>query len=211
MLTNRLRALLALLLLSGVATSQTPPNKIDCPAGAMGAACRSFRDAVDDEDKHIVEAVRRRAHVVVCFRPTEDVFLLLSYDSPEQKLWHEQESRTGFQQPGTVEFTRFRNGNANFGGESLLAVGHWLTSSTDDDQPQQFSGGSLLPGDNGTIRIDADGVHISHTFKEKPVDPVTQYEFSMRSPTVGFVEKFTKIASPGEGQVETSGKCLNYK
>ena len=209
--TNCLRAFLALLLLSCVAASQSLPNKIDCPAGPTGAACRSFKDAVDDEDKHIVEAVRRRAHVIVCFRPTEDVFLLLSYDSPEQKLWQEQESRTGFQQPGTVEFTRFRNGNANLGGESLLAVGRWLTSSTDDDRTRQFSGASLVPGDNGTIRIDSDGVHISHTFKEKAVDSVMQHEFSMRSPTEGFVEKFTKPAPPGEGHVQTSGKCLTYK
>ena len=166
---------------------------------------------VDDEDKHIVEAVKRRAHVIVCFRPTEDVFLLVSYDSPEQKLWREQESGIGFQQPGTVEFIRFRNGNANLGGESLLAVGFWLTSSTDDDRKPHFSGASLVPGDEGTIRIDPDGVHVSHTFRERPVDSVTQYNFSMKSPTDGFAEKFTKTALPDESRVETSGKCLTYK
>src|SRR5689334_11188830 len=115
-----IRALLSVLLLGSAAASQSLRNNISCPEGTSGDSCRSFKDAIEDEDKHIVEALKRQDHVIVCFRLTEDVFLLLSYDSPRRGLWHESKGRSGVQQTGNVDFIKFRNGNANFGGESLF-------------------------------------------------------------------------------------------
>jgi hypothetical protein len=211
-------ASVALLLLAGVAASQSLPNNISCPEGTSGDSCRSFKDAIDDQDKHIVEAVKRRDHVIVCFRPTEDVFLLLAYDSPRRGSWHESTGQRGFQQMGTVDFIKFRNGNANLGGESLFADGLWVSPSIDDDSRSQFSGTLLMPGEHGEVRIDSSGVQISHSFrdkweKDKLNDPLTRYEFSMKSSSDAFVETFAPSASSNAPAHETtiSGKCLTYK
>ena len=81
-MTKLWRMMLIATLVAPVAIIAALRSEIVCPEGSTGASCRSFRDAVEDNDKDIVEAVRRREHVIVCFRPDEDVFLLLSYDSP---------------------------------------------------------------------------------------------------------------------------------
>jgi hypothetical protein len=203
------------LVLVGVAATQSARRNFTCPDGPAGAACRSFKDAVEDEDKHIVEA-EKRDHVIACFRPNEDVFLLLSYDSPRRGLWHARESGSGFEQAGSVDFMRFRNGNANIGGESLFAVGQWVSPSTDEGKGR-FSGTSLLPaeaGTSGAIHIDPSGAQISHIFRDKWNDPMMHYEFSMKTSTEEFVETFaTTSTSSTEGHElkKVSGQCVVYK
>ena len=204
-----------LVLLLHFAEGQVAPDKILCPEGPRGASCRSFKDAVDDEDRHVADAAKKD-HVIVCFRSNEDVFLLLSYDSPKRTLWHKAQDQSSFEQPGAVEFTRFRNGNANLGGESLRAVGHWLASSPEDQQFSHFSGTSLVPGgsDPSIVLIDGNGILISHHFQDRFPGPVIHYNFSMKSPATNFVETFTEPAASGHGEdhlAENSGNCIRYK
>ncbi len=115
-----IRVALSICVLASGASAQSSLKPVLCPDGSKGEACSSFNDAVEDEDTHIVEAVRKRDHVVVCFREREDVFLLLSYDSPHRSAWTISPDHTGVQQKASADFLRFRNGNANLGGESLL-------------------------------------------------------------------------------------------
>jgi hypothetical protein len=211
--TNFMLACLAAVLFAGVARGQSSSNQIVCAEGATGAACRSFKDAVEDEDRNIVKAAKRD-HVIVCFRPKHEAFLLLSYDSPKENLWHEREnSSRGLEQAGSFDFLLFRNGNANFGCESVMAVGFWVAEPAGDKRLIRFSGTSLVPGDDGTARIDSEGIYISHFFKEGWNDPLTHYEFSMKNSAQDFVETFVgPIASTvARGQTENSGKCFTYK
>ena len=106
----------------------------------------------------------------------------------------------------------FRNGYANHGGESILAVGHRLTSSV-DNVPSRFSGISLIPDDDGKIRIDSDGVRISHAFKRRRNEPLTHYEFSMKNSDDTFAETLVEPKGPigADRAAKVAGKCVTYK
>ncbi len=179
-----------------------------------------FNEAVDDDDKNIFTA-SKRDHVVVCFRPNSNLFLLLSYDSPRENLWKDKDGG-GVQQSGTVEFLRFINGNPNFDGESLFAVGWWLSTSRDELLRIRFQGTSLPPPgiearahvefEKGSVAIDSSRVSVSKFYfvnsSDEPRLLKTEYEFSLTTSTNEFVET---SRMPGATPISVTGRCVTYK
>lgn len=159
-------------LLVEVVQSQSRTHKIVCPDGPSTAACDLFNEAAEDDDDNIYK-VTKRENVLVCFRPDSNLFLLLSYDSPRENLWQDK-SDGNAEQSGNVDFLRFINGNPNFGGESLFAVGQWVSTSTGNKRMKRFQGTSLAPPgtegrtdvdfEKGSITIDSSQVRVSKSY-----------------------------------------------
>jgi hypothetical protein len=81
--------LLLLLLVVQLAHSQSRTHKVVCPAASAREACELFNEAVEDDDEEIYRA-SNRDHLIVCFRPDSNLFLLLSYDEPHDNLWRDR-------------------------------------------------------------------------------------------------------------------------
>lgn len=183
-------------MLRQVAHSQSVPHKIVCRDDSGREACDLFNEAAEDDDKQLYGAAKRD-HMIVCFRPNSNAFLLLSYDSPRDNLWQEKDGG-GFQQPGTVDFLRFINGSANRAGESVSAVGQWVSTSRGDELVSRFQGTSLEPPaakgrliDNDRVEVDSSRVHVSNSYVKTFDDPrllKTEYEFSLTISTNESVE-----------------------
>lgn len=200
--------LLVLAILSVAGLPQSTMPKITCTDKAALTACRSFQDALADEGAKLVDALKRRDHVLVCFRPEEDVFLLFSYDSPSPNL-QKQEDSPRSEEAGSVDLINFRNGFA--GGESVFFVGQW-TSPKQGKQGFRFSGQSLLPGDDARVSIDKASITVSHAFKVHFDGPITHYALSIEISSRRFVETFTDPgAATGHFKKEDSGECLILK
>jgi hypothetical protein len=214
--------LLPFLLLVQFAQSQSRTHKIVCPDGSSREACDLFNEAVEDDDKELYKA-SKRDHMIVCFRPNSNVFLLLSYDLPRESLWQEKDGG-GLQQSGNVDFLRFTNGNANFGGESLFAVGQWVSTSRGEDRMSRFQGRSLDPPvppgakgrvdfDNGQVEVDSSRIHVSNSYVKTFDDPrflKTEYEFSLTASTNEFVEASRPPGSTAS-PIPVTGQCVTYK
>lgn len=206
-----------------VAHSQSRTHKLVCADGASRMACDLFNEAVEDDDRNIYKA-SKRDHAWVCFRPNSNLFLLLSYDSPRENQWRDKEGG-GVQQAGNVDFLRFINGNVNFGGESVFAVGQWFSTSRGEAGNTRFQGTSLAPPgtgghadvdfENGSVEIDSSQVHVSKSYFGKVSNGAdgprllkTEYEFSLTTSTNKFVET---THPPGEIPVSDTGQCATYK
>jgi hypothetical protein len=185
-----------------LAHSQSRTHKIVCPDDSAREACDLFNDAVEDDDKNLHDDAAKRDHMIVCFRPNSNVFLLLSYDSPRESLWQEKDGGH-FQQSGNLDFLRFINGSANFGDESVFAG---------DERVTRFQGASLLPGDKGRVEVDSSRIHVLHPFIKSFDDPPlveTEYELSLPLSTKEFVE--TSRPAKTTTRIAVTGKCVAYK
>ena len=213
--------ILLFVLLVQLGQAQSRTHKIVCPDGPSRGACDLFNEAVEDDDENIYKA-SMRDHVLVCLRPNSNLFLLLSYDLPRDNLWKDK-SGGGVQQSGSADFLRFINGNPNFGGESLFAVGLWLSTSRDDQRAIRFQGSSLPPPgiadrthvdfERGDVAIDSSHISISkHYFEDKSSDQPRllkdECEFSLTTSTNEFTET---TRSPGAPPISGAGRCVLYK
>jgi hypothetical protein len=207
-----MRIFLIVLILSGAGLAQSTPPKATCEDKATLDACRSFNDALEDDDARIASALERRQHVLICFRPSEDVFLLIAYDSFEANLQKENAPSSG--NSGSIDFVHYRNGNANLGNESLFAIGQWTPVAKEGKTHYRFSGQSLIPNDDGKASIDDANITISHSFKRHwgLGEPTTHYVLSIELPSRRFVESFTlPDAATGQSKREDSGECFVLK
>lgn len=140
-----------------------------------------------------------------------------------------QEGR-GLQQAGNVDLSPFINGNPSFGGESLFAVGWWLSTSLDGHREIRFQGTSLPPSgiapgahvdyEKGSVTIDASHVFLSKWYFEKCYQCIvsipssehpflkTEYEFSLTTSTNDYVETFRPS---GAAPISHIGRCTTYK
>jgi hypothetical protein len=200
---------LLLLLLAQIAQSQSHTHQIACPDGPSKDACGLFNEAADDDDKDLYDPTRRD-HMLVCFRPNSNVFFVLSYDSPRENLWQEKDAGN-FQQSGNVNFLKFTNGRVSSHGESMLAVGWWVSKSRIG--AGEFQGTSLLPGDKGRIEVDPSRIQVFHPFIQT-FDNMnfskTEYDFVLTNSTSKFVET---LRPPGgtSAPAPVEGRCITYK
>lgn len=195
-------------LLAQIAQPQSHIHKIACPDGSSKEACDLFNDAAEDDDTDLYGAAKRD-HMIVCFRPNSNAFLVLSYDSPRENLWQEKDG--GFQQSGNVNFLKFVNGRASSGGESILAVGSWVSESREG--AGRFQGTSILPDNKGRIEADSSRIHVFHSFVQNFDNrnfSETEYDFSLTNSTKEFVEK---LRPPGSRPTPApvTGSCITYK
>jgi hypothetical protein len=214
------RWLLMFPLLVQFVQSQSRAHKIVCPDGPSKEACDLFNEAVEDDDSNIYKA-SKRDHVVVCFRPSSNLFVLLSYDSPRENLWQDKDGGDA-RQSGNVDFLRFINGNANFGGESVFAVGQWVSTYKGNQRINRFQGTSLAPPGTegrtdvdfkkGSVAIDSSQVRVSKSYfgntSDAPRLLKTEYEFLLTPSTNEFVEI---SRPPGANPISGKGRCVTYK
>lgn len=211
---------LSFLILVQSAQSQPNAHKIACVDGPSKKACDLFNEAVEDESREIARAARRD-RVLVCFRPNSNLFLLISYDSPQKGLWQPKRDG-GVQQSGNVDVLRFINGNPNSGGESVLAVGLWFSRTPADLGAIRFEGKSLPPPgcgrlhpcdfEKGTVAIDSSRISVFKSYFGDTFDgsgvSKTEYEFSLTIST----NEFAEVTRPsGATSVSGTGNCVNYK
>jgi len=210
---------LLLLLLVQFAHAQSRTHKVSCPDTVSKETCDLFNEAVEDHDENIYKASNRE-HVIVCFRPNSNLFLLLSYDSPHENLWRKKRGG-GVEQSGNVDLLRFINGNPNFGGESLFAVGQWFSSSR-RDHDARFQGETLPPPgtvgrsdvdyEKGNVVIGPSQIDIRKSYfgdrSEQPRLLKTEYDFSLTTSTNEFVET---TRPPGATPISGTGRCVTYK
>jgi len=212
---------LLLFLLVQSAHAQSRTHQIVCPNEASKKACDLFNEAVEDDDEDIYKA-SRRDHVLVCPRPNSNVFHVLSYDLPRVALWKDNNDG-GVQQPGSVDFLRFINGNPNGGGESLFAVGIWSATSRAEQRGLRFQGTSLPPPgsaqiphadyEKGGVAIDSSRVSVSISYfdpkaSDQPKLRKIEYQFVLTTSTNEFVET---TRSEATSPISGSGQCVSYK
>jgi hypothetical protein len=155
-----------------------PPTKpkaptITCSDTATLKTCTSFKQLVEAHDKDILETISSGTSYV-CFRPTDDAFLLLHFEMPRRDGWKKDDS--GEKQWGTsaVALTEYRDGvfYAVKKGRST-----WYRIAASEEPFLSFyPTEGLLTKDVG-ITIDGSEATISYSFKNQN-GGTTQYSFN---------------------------------
>lgn len=202
-------SLVLFLLLAPIALSQSHIHTIACKDASSKEGCDLFNEAAEDDDKDLYQAAKQE-HVIVCFRPNSNTFFVLSYDSPEESLWQKRDDG-GFQQSGNARFSKFVNGRASPNGESVFAVGWWVTESRGN--VSRFQGTSFMPVDIGRIEIEPSRIHVIHPVVQNlnnPQPSKAEYDFLLTTSKNEFVETLSP-AGTMPTLPPVTGRCVTYK
>jgi hypothetical protein len=186
-------------------SQQTKRTMMECPDSDANVACHSFQELLVAKDADLMGTLRC-CQTFICFRPKEDVFLLLRGSEPEEGLWEKNEKFAAFTYMSAIELLRFKNGIFDHGGESAFARGQWRSS---DKTPgtASFTGESISEGNSkGQIDVEGATVTVSHSFENRNGSN-TLYSFKLQKSTGRFTETF---AAPNFPDNQVAGRCLNW-
>jgi hypothetical protein len=82
---GKMNRVLAVFFLVGSALSQDKVPPHDCDKVSSSPACKSFNKLLEKGDRDLVNATSGPNQAVVCFRPDEDTFVLVSYGRVEDR------------------------------------------------------------------------------------------------------------------------------
>ena len=207
---------LALLMLFSVAHAQQkkaatprPPTKaqtptVNCSEAQTSKACKSFKQLLDASDKDVLELLSLPTSYV-CFRPTEDAFLLFHLEEPTQYMWQTLEGDAkGQTQYASPVLAEFRDGVVY---DTRAVIGAWYRHSPTDKEPL-FKIRSDSPfNDGSTLTIDTAELSVQYPFKNQD-GGTTQYSLVIRRSTGRFIETFAVENAP---TTTHAGTCLIYR
>jgi len=179
-----------------------PAPTVACPDPDARAACRSFAQLVDANDAALLASIKPTSYV--CFRPKEDVFVVIHYRAPHPpwtKSENDRETQSGF-----VNFVEYRNGVVS---TDRLATGTWSRIDPDRVGPMEplFESGEA-DGSSTPVQIDIQAeINVSYDFQNTTNETIGR-SLTIRRSTGRFVENFKPSA---DAPFEFSGTCLIYK
>lgn len=151
-------------------------------------------------------------HAFVCFRPGEDVFIILSYIPPKPEDFHKDlKYPTVLKSTGLVFYNRYKNGVSE---EFQMAVGEWTKVAGVSDVPSF----STTPNEELNASIGESEEELDTKYKNL-AGGSTSYSLKIRHSTLRFSELFQwavpKDAKDKEnsdrGQDSNNGYCAEFK
>jgi len=199
----RMRRACVLLLLVINAGAQTSHPPLDCKRFDSSPACLSFSAMLTKGEKGVVDAMSRRNRAVVCFRPGEDTFILVSYPSLDDQAFTPA-STDREQTSSTVTAMVYKNQKPD---DLRHWKGHWTKRSDEPREAAMFVSG---PGEEGTARIDKSDVLISYDFmnSEKKIT----YQLQVSRPGLRGIETFRPETSATQAQASKTltDQCAEF-
>lgn len=131
-------------------------------------------------DKDILETLNSSTHAFVCFRPAEDVFIILSYNVPYIEL-AKHSSKVAAVVAGTVEYRRYKSGISD---DAYIAHGFWMNSPTGD--VPTFASPLSMP-----VQASVNNGELAFSFSfENRSHNKTLYSIQLRRSTLRFNEQY---------------------
>jgi hypothetical protein len=188
-------------------SAQKPPTPgsntpvVNCSEAQTSKACTSFKQLLDAHDTEIVNSLAKKP-AYVCFRPTEDAFLIFNAEPPAKYSW--EKAAVGEKQATYLpQLEEYRNG-VHYGYK--FGRGFWRRHG--DEQPR-FESDEQTTGRNKGLDIEIDGDEISIDYQStNQHDGTTQYSLTIRRSTGRFIETFVADNTP---TTTHSGTCLIYR
>ena len=193
---------------------QTEDRRLHNPSFTIGWF-RSFNEMVIKGDKDILSYLDTNNYVYTCFRPAEDVFIILSYHEPFDFQY--KKDAEGLSASGFIKYVRFSEGLVE---DFRVSRGTWFKIAADDTDIA-FSAKDAT-GKTNVVFIDQSQISFDYTYTNTQRNKV-MYSYQIRRSTLRFLESFTweepaipktakTPAQPAsQGTSSNSGYCAEFK
>lgn len=180
------------------------PLQVDCTKVESLSACASFNEMVYAKDKDLLSSIQGGDHTFVCFRTSEDVFIVISLSSPYDRGFAKPApGKTASSQFGRVRYKRYKDGISEY---IRFAPGTWTRET---GMPDTFETKPKAPV-SAYMNDDELGVGFSYP---NAVKTITDYSLTLRRSTLRFVETYeAKDAKPTKPDYTSSagGHCTEF-
>lgn len=178
------------------------PVPLDCSQFDFSQGCRSFNEMVASKDRDVVAVMEGGNESFACFRPDEDVFIIVSFPSFDEKRTVQATPRI-MEHPGSLMYTRFKAGISD---DFQYSQGTWRRFT---NLPSDYTNFYSLPK-FPNASIDNSEISIAYTY-DNIGGRKTDYSFKIRRSTLRFVEVFEipsdKKDDKSVTQIKVSGHC----
>jgi hypothetical protein len=189
---------------------------VECSKFGLAPGCKSYNEMVTSNDKDILQLLEE--HTFVCFRQSEDVFILITIKEPLDRLFRMTDAQANnSEQPGWLQYSRFKDGVSE---KASVTFGKWAK--------WVFSGETIISfASKGPPSSSADSSEILFTESYENLSRTkTTYNFTLRRSTRRFTENYqweepppkqgTRVkeqtsTQPDLGQNSNSGYCAEFK
>ena len=177
-------------------------TRIDC-SQFSSPACPSFKEMVSKLDAEITDVIggKTAETAFVCFRELEDVFLLISYTRPIDRLFSVSSEPTSSTQFGFFNYRRVKNGVSE---DRQSLSGRWRRTRFGSMSDVVFEGNKHT---SLSAFITDTEVMFSYSFKNLN-STTTQYGLTVRRSTLRFSETyewFDAARKPGKRSSNSAG------
>ena len=184
---------LVVLFLAGSALSQAKAPLVDCRKIKSSPACKSFNQMLERGDRDLVDAISGANQAVVCFRPDEDTFVLVSYGRVGGRPFLAGPEPNLERSSASVKAMVYKN---QLPDDLRHWAGYWQKQA---GQPKNQGVFASSNEDGGKVKIDPSGLLISYDFSNSD-KTTTTYTLQVHRPTLGAVETFESATSQGAPQ-----------
>ena len=167
-------------------------------------------------DKDILRSLAPDSHTFICFRPGEDVFIMLAYSEPPNSFYARKAPGV-FHALAMVYYTRYQEGLVD---EFKSTLGEWLKKSADDPTPVFSAEGKENKGVSAVV--DGSEIGFDFSYKNTKGNNVI-YSYQIRRSTLRFLESFAWEETPAtqktakepaqpatQGTSSNSGYCAEF-
>jgi hypothetical protein len=182
-----------------------PNFQVDCSKFDASPACGSYNEMIEKGDGDLLSSINGMYHSVVCFRPGEDVFMVLYFVLPDSLAYRSvSTSKYVLATDGYIGYARYKDGIFDDGD---VAQGEWTKTKYTS---------SVFHSARGTqpsAHVDDNEINYASSFKNLE-KTTTDYTFSVRLSTLRFVETYQ---APGHKpsdpihEFTQSGHCAEFK
>ena len=176
-------------------------------------ACHSFQELLAAKDADLMDDFATRTDVYVCFRPKEDAFFELWFNTPGEGAWMEGGHDSGvFTQSKGAELALYEGGIYDED-QSVDVVGEWSSFGKEPGYAT-FEGchngrarcQSEEDQGKGKIYVNQTHIIVSDSFKNKTGEE-TNHTFTVQRSTGRFTETYEFKIGKAQ-QIKYSGRCL---
>jgi hypothetical protein len=200
---------------AGQVVAPTPPTPVpysyDCSMlPYTSAGCDSYNQMVVKQDKDVLSNFAAGGEGLVCFRPDEDFFSVVSYESPGSLRPTSGQNPSLLQSNGSGGYESFKEGVLH---DNDFVSGKW-TEVKGMDTSLVFRGNGFDPKTPTSLDVTDTEVDYSTTF-ENLDNTKTTYTLQIRLSTLRFSESYTYPDSQSKTaraeEVGYSGYCAQFK
>ena len=210
---------LILIFAAAVAPAQETSYTFNCSKLSVpSAGCTSYNEMITVRDKELMNTLTHQEDTFVCFKPSQDMFFLLSYSTPRYESFVKAGTGSTYEALGPLFFATYKTGVLD---EGHMIAGKWVKLSRDAQVPL-FQPVSVT--ETGTISDVEVGIEYQFTNLSHMT---TRYSVYVRRSTLRYAETYTwdnpptssTKKGPGErtqkdqptsGRQENSGYCAKF-
>lgn len=186
-------------------------HRYDVDSGSMRSpGCGSFSEMVKKNDKDVLVNLAD-SHSFVCFRESEDFFIIVSFAEPAVTSYKKIPPTTYLQSPGDVFYSSYKDGVSDI---SDLAAGRWTKLSVGDTPGvARFA---TTDKNYGQSSVNESEVVFTMNYKNL-AGTTTIDSLRIRRLTLRFAEvlqwdepKTPKSPNPGQDKTDYGGYCAEF-